>query len=92
MTAQPLRLYLHALAERLGYTVTDLARRITLAEVRGWLAYDRYRRERDEGKDPAAGPISPTALAAGLGVTVVRKDLTVVRRDQPKAHLGEITA
>lgn len=93
MTAQPLRLYLHALAERLGYTVTDLARRVTLAEVRGWLAYDRYRREREEGKAPAAGPLTPAQLAAGLGVIPVRKaDMTIARRNQPNAHLGEITA
>ena len=92
MTAQPLRLYLHALAERLGYTVADIARRMPISEVRNWLAYDRYRREREEGQDPSAGPLTPAKLAAGLGVIPVRKaDLTIARRHQPNAPLGEIT-
>lgn len=82
MTAQPLRLHLHALAERLGYTVADLASRLTLSELRGWLAYDRYRHQqatdtrpdpRDQRPQPLPANVGPQALAAALGVTVIRR-------------------
>ena len=83
MTAQPLRLHLHALAERLGYTVADLASRLTLGELRGWLAYDRYRHQqatdsqhappRQRGPQPLPANVAPKELAAALGVTVVRR-------------------
>lgn len=70
MIAQPLKIHLHALAERLGYTVRDLAGRVTLSELRDWLAYDRYRR----GEEPAvAGPISPAQAAMALGVKTKKR-------------------
>ena len=75
--AQPLRQSLHALAERLGYTVRDLASRLTLAELRDWLAYDRVRRgEADAvmaGPGRLTGPITPRMAALALGVVPKRK-------------------
>jgi len=78
MMAQPLRQHVHALAERLGYTVRELAQRLTLAELRDWLAYDRLRR--GEGPQASAtgpslppGPLTPAAAALALGVIPKRK-------------------
>ena len=78
MMAQPVRQALHALAERLGYTVRELAARLTLAELRDWLAYDRVRREaageaRPEGPSLPPGPLTPAAAALALGVVPKRK-------------------
>ena len=75
--AQPLRQSLHALAERLGYTVRELAGKLTLAELRDWLAYDRLRREEASGAKPGpqmpAGPLTPATAALALGVVPKRK-------------------
>lgn len=37
----PLRYWLHGLAERLGYTVAELSDRMSVDELRDWIAYDR---------------------------------------------------
>ena len=82
--AQPLRQSLHALAERLGYTVRELAGRLTLAELRDWLAYDRLRREeangggwvgkgKAQGQTLPPGPLTPASAALALGVVPKRK-------------------
>lgn len=82
--AQPLRQSLHALAERLGYTVRELASRLTLAELRDWLAYDRIRRKeisgsgwvgksKAQGPTLPPGPLTPATAALALGVVPRRK-------------------
>jgi len=53
---------MHRLAERLGYTVAELQQRLTLAELRDWMALDRLdaaerERAQRQNQDGSARPI-----------------------------------
>ena len=40
---EPLKFKSHELAERLGMTVAELRRRMTIPEMIDWIGYDRYK-------------------------------------------------
>ena len=40
---EPIKFKTHELAERLGMTVAELRRRMTISEMLDWIGYDRYK-------------------------------------------------
>jgi len=53
---------MHRLAERLGYTVGELQQRLSLAELRDWMAHDRLdaaerERAKRQNEDGSAKPL-----------------------------------